>query len=180
MILLVDMDDVIADLHTAWCEWYNRIYDDNMDPEFFRHDWAIHDHVKCGVDVYKILSMENFGRSLKPMEGAIDAMKLLYEKYNTCIVSSASSSGQFSLEKHLWLERHMPFFNLRRLILCHEKSLVRGDIILDDRHKNVNSWLSMNPRGTGILFEAPHNSKKVGGFTYRVHNWKEILECIYY
>lgn len=177
-ILLVDMDDVIVDLHTAWCDFYNKKYSDNMNSEYFRKDWDIHNRVKCGTDIYKILAVPGFGTSLKPMENAIESIYSLQYEYNLFILSHASCSGRFCLEKHIWIKNNLPEFDLGKLILCRDKWLIRGDIIIDDNYENVSNWLDRNPGCNGFLFDAPHNRGRTSGFSRRVFSWSDILKNI--
>jgi len=168
MIVLLDMDGVITDLASAWCDAYNSKYDDSMEPDTFVQNWDIHNHVVCGTKVYDILKEEGFGRSLPMIKGAFAGVKYLYHKYDTFIVSSVSRSGQFALEKHVWVEKNFPFFDLHKLICCHHKYLIKGDILVDDKYENIKSF-----PGVGILVDAPHNRDKKT--LIRVHDWTGIL-----
>jgi 5'(3')-deoxyribonucleotidase len=172
------MDQVIVNLNKGWLATYNELYDDNMKEEELFIDWAIHKRVKCGTEIYKILATPMFARMLEPIDGAIDSVMRVSEKYDTFIISSASRSGQFCLEKHLWLENYLPKFDLRRLILCHPKWMIRGDILIDDRLKNIKKWKQFNPGGCGILMAASTNKNETKGFDIKVSSWKEITDYL--
>ena len=78
---------------------------------------------------------------MEPMEGAIDAYRILAAKFDTYILSTAPwnnpSAWQHKLE---WVQLHLgvaagtPAY--KRLILSHHKNLNRGDFLVDDRPNN--------------------------------------------
>ena len=78
---------------------------------------------------------------MEPMEGAIDAVHTLKDKYELYILSTAPwlNSTAWS-DKVLWIQNYFgrgkenPFY--KRLIISHHKHLSKGDILIDDRHNN--------------------------------------------
>ncbi len=74
--------------------------------------------------------------NLEPMEGAIEAYYKLSEKYDLYIVSTAPWDNPSAwTDKRLWVEKHLPIAK-KKLFLTHNKHMVIGDYLIDDRTKN--------------------------------------------
>lgn len=75
---------------------------------------------------------------MEPIEGAIEAYKILAEKYDTYILSTAPWNNETSLgDKVAWAKKYLGDTVYKRLILSHNKHLNEGHYLIDDRpHKN--------------------------------------------
>ena len=74
---------------------------------------------------------------MEPLEGAIDSFKILSQKYDTYILSTApwKNSSAWS-DKVKWVQKYLGESAYKRLILTHHKNLNQGDYLIDDRTKN--------------------------------------------
>jgi 5'(3')-deoxyribonucleotidase len=71
---------------------------------------------------------------MDPIEGAIDAFKLLSEYYDTYILSTAPWNNETALgDKVAWAKKYLGETIYKRLILSHNKHLNNGDYLIDDR-----------------------------------------------
>lgn len=116
LIVLVDMDGVMCDFDASREKWLAE--DFNRNKEDFEN-------------------VSNLFENLQPMPGAIEAFKRLYEEYDPFLVSTApwdNPSGYTG--KRIWVENYLGNIGKKRLILTHDKSLIKGDILIDDRLKN--------------------------------------------
>lgn len=80
-------------------------------------------------------SREGFYRELAPIPGAIDSMKRLASnpEVEAYILTAPSVHNPLSYtEKRLWVEGHLGFDWVERLIISPNKSLVKGDFLIDD------------------------------------------------
>lgn len=78
----------------------------------------------------------NIFLNLEPMDGAIEAYYKLSEKYDLYIVSTAPWDNPTAwIDKRLWVEKHLPIAK-KKLFLTHNKNMVIGDYLIDDRTKN--------------------------------------------
>ena len=80
-------------------------------------------------------SQIDFFRNLEPLNGAINAFKKLSDLANTevYILSAPSEYNPLSYtEKRIWVETHLGFDTVSRLILSSDKSLLKGDYLIDD------------------------------------------------
>ena len=75
---------------------------------------------------------------MEPIEGAIEAYKILAEKYDTYILSTAPWNNETALgDKVAWAKKYLGDTVYKRLILSHNKHLNEGHYLIDDRpHKN--------------------------------------------
>ena len=80
---------------------------------------------------------EGIFSTLKPMDGADEAIHRLRQKFDVYLLSTAPWANTPSWsEKRIWVEQHLPSLPKKKLILTHNKSLVRGSYLIDDRSKN--------------------------------------------
>ena len=74
---------------------------------------------------------------MEPMKGAIESFKLLSEKFDTHILSTAPWNNPSAwMDKLLWVKKHLGLKAHKRLILTHNKHLNHGDFLVDDRTRN--------------------------------------------
>ena len=74
---------------------------------------------------------------MEPLEGAIDSFKILSQRYDTYILSTApwKNSSAWS-DKVKWVKKYLGESAYKRLILTYHKNLNHGDYLIDDRTKN--------------------------------------------
>lgn len=90
-----------------------------------------------GVKGHSLFRHPDAYRALEPIEGAIDAWHELQEKYETYILSTPPWSNPDAWsEKRIWVQQHLGDSAKKKLILCHNKGLVKGDFLIDDRIAN--------------------------------------------
>ena len=115
-ILYVDMDNVLVDFQSGINQLSTEIlaqYENNLD------------------DVPGIFSL------MKPIEGAIEAYKLLSEKFDTYILSTSPwKNPTAASDKFAWVKKYLGKHAYKRLILSHHKNLNYGDYLIDDRPHN--------------------------------------------
>ena len=90
-----------------------------------------------GVKGHSLFRHQDAYKNLDPIEGAIDAWISLQEKYETYILSTPPWSNPDAwAEKRIWVQQHLGDTAKKKLILCHNKGLVKGDYLIDDRIAN--------------------------------------------
>jgi len=74
-----------------------------------------------------------FFEDLDPIKDFIFAYFELKKHYRVFIVSSPSIMNKLSYtEKAVWIEKHLGSSELKYLILAYDKTLVKGDYLIDD------------------------------------------------
>jgi len=92
---------------------------------------------------------KGFFENMEPVEDAVKSVKKLKKYYNVYFLSTAPWSNPYSwMEKRLWVEKYFPLIGYKKLILTHNKSLLLGDYLIDDRTKNG----ALDFKGELILF----------------------------
>lgn len=71
---------------------------------------------------------------MEPIEGSIEAYKVLAEKFDTYILSTAPWNNETALgDKVAWAKKYLGDTIYKRLILSHNKHLNVGHYLIDDR-----------------------------------------------
>lgn len=112
MNIFVDMDDVICDYTSAHAQ-----------------NLLLHPGIQFPQSQYGFFSR------LKPIDGAIKAVNDIHasEKFDLYILTAPSVRNPFSYsEKRIWVEEHLGYELVDRLIICSHKHLLLGDILIDD------------------------------------------------
>ncbi len=170
MTLFVDMDEVIADTYGEHIKLYNKNFNANLTK------------TDClGYDVWQKVSENHresirnhanqigFFRNLTPIKDSQTVLKELAIKHNVFIASAAMQHPNSLKEKSDWLDEFFPFIPWQNRILCGHKHILRGDILIDDRSRNLKTF-----EGRSILFTSPHN---VNTQDYeRVDSWLELRD----
>ena len=172
MTLFVDMDEVIADAYYAHIEIYNRDFGEQLSLA----DCHGKEVWQCVPEdrqesVRKHAARIGFFRDLKPIAHSQEVIRELVEKYELFIASAAMQYPNSLKEKSDWLDKYFPFIEWRNRILCGDKHILKGDILIDDRSYNLQKF-----EGRSLLFTSPHNVNS-NGFE-RVDHWPMIAELL--
>lgn len=180
--LILDCDDVLADLIPTWLEAYNKDYNDALTTEDIK-SWDIMEYVKpeCGTNIFTYLDPTLDGKSLwndmPPVEGAVEMVGLLKDRVDIFIVSSVMNNYSNCIHKHNWLVKHFPYLDPKKFYFVTDKSAIAGSHMLDDRHTNMTHF-----PGVKLLFSRPHNKKIITssskGGLQRVENWEQAYKKI--
>lgn len=78
--------------------------------------------------------------NMKPIPGAIEAVRFLVSKGHDVWLATKPPTGiPFAYaDKVAWVLNHMPEMK-RKVLLVHDKSLLRGDVLIDDRPHKANA-----------------------------------------
>ena len=169
MKIAIDMDEVLADPIKKFIQLYNRDYgiplDLKIEPgnEMFQH---VPEHIN--TKWFDYINEKGFFRDLDLIEGSVEAVKKLHEKYEVYIVSAAMEFPNSLEDKYHWLADHFPFISWKNIMFCGEK-IVNTDIMIDDRARNF-----VNFKGRTLLFSSPHNLLLTD--YERVNTWQEVLD----
>ena len=176
MRILVDMDGVIADFDGEFLKrWRERHPEKFFVPFDRRRSFYVLDEDPPELHplVMDILTEPGFFRTMMPIAGAKEAllhMDTLGPEIFLC-TSPFSPYQNCVLEKFQWVENFLGTKWVDRIILTKHKTLVRGDILIDDKPRitgvDVPSW-------EHILYDRPYNR---GGDKRRLTwaTWKDVL-----
>lgn len=140
-IIAVDVDGVLADLDTEWLRRYCLESGDNLTPDKLT-SWDIDEQVKPGWRnrLYEILNDPLIYSSVKPYPGALEAVQELRKLGRVIFVTSTPAAHLES--KFRWLVTHgfLEMKDIKDYFPVSDKHLVKADILLDDRVKNVEDF----------------------------------------
>ncbi len=177
MRVLVDMDGVLADLEASFGEIWQARYPDRplIAPEarttFYLTDQYPREY---RADIWRILTARGFFRRLPPVPGGIAALREMEQLGIEVFICSTPLTGHTSCmtEKYVWVQDHLGKAWTDRLILIHDKTLVRGDILIDDRPRIEGAEV---PTWEHVLYDHPYNRAENAGRRLTWANWKAVL-----
>ena len=101
---------------------------------------------------------------MKPMPGALEAVRRLNETYDCYILSTAPWNNPSAWsDKVAWITEHLDDVFHKKMIITHCKHLCKGDYLIDDRDKHGASEFE----GEWIHFGSE-----------RFPNWGTVLEYL--
>jgi 5'-nucleotidase len=112
MIIYIDMDDVLCDYTSS----HKESTQNNPELEYPQ-------------------SQAGFFENLSPIEKSIESVNLLRSipDCDVYILTAPSTRNPLSYtEKRLWVENHFDYEFTKNLILCSNKALLKGDVLVDD------------------------------------------------
>lgn len=179
-IILVDMDDVIADFDRGFLDLYRAQNPDQffVSLENRRNFRLKNDYPKdLRPLVEKVYFSKGFFLNLPPVEGSLEALsELKKEAKNVYICTSPFTENPFCLsEKWGWVENYLGHDWIERLIITRDKTMVHGDMLIDDR-PNIRGI--MKPSWEHILYSRPYNQDVEGKRRLTWQNWREVLDIV--
>lgn len=159
------MDGVIADVYTRFFE----LHEEKYGVKLTINDVKGRLEALAFTDQRTWVNTAGFFSTVPVMPGSIDALMKLSNHYDIRIVSMATEFPLCLNDKRQWLVEHFPFISWRQMVFCGDKSLIKGEIMIDDHIKNLDDF-----PGETIMFNQPHNLPQITRHR-RVDNWEEIL-----
>ena len=163
--ILLDVDGVLADfVGSLLKECGTDLLEANID------EWDMFSMMKSEhrAKAFKTMEDSSFWRNLPLMPHAQHQVEDFRRNDNKVIfVTSPWGSDTKGWECHgwgharaHWLREH---FNasFRDVIIANQKQYVQGDLLIDDRYKNIMDWADMNQDGQGWLVERPYNKDMI-------------------
>ena len=167
MRILIDMDDVIADAEQRFLEWYKRDFGTQY-TEADIHGTKLHlivpdDHRQIVKDYPH---QKGFFKDLPVKPNSREVVEELNNRFDVYIASAAMEFKYSLPEKYDWLDKHFPFIHWKRRIFCGDKSVLKGDVLIDDHEFNLSVF-----DGRRIMFSAAHNMNETK--YERLNSWKD-------
>lgn len=176
LTILIDMDDTIENLCETWVNFLAKKYKlKTTINDITQWDMCRNFPSLTPDEIFKPLETEEFWRQVRPIEGAIDCIKRLFDDGHEIYIVTASHPNTVPLKMNNVLFKYFPFIDASHIIITANKQMVMGDVMIDDAPHNL-----IGANVVKILFSAPHNrdfdARKWG--MYRADNWAEIYQYI--
>lgn len=173
MRLLVDMDGVVVDYLSAALGCINEVCNTTYTPK----DVQSYDLRKLLPDKIKddfqyLLSNWIRFDELDPIPGSIETLEKLREAGHEIVLVSAAERDSHT-EKLTWVGQNLPWLTDHDVIFTHQKSLIRGDVLLDDHPRHLMQFHATG--GTAVCFDQPYNQSYRG---IRAEGWPAFMHYI--
>lgn len=168
--VLVDMDEVLADLIGSWIKVYNDLYDDNLThKDVTQWDTTLIVKKECGTKIFDLLRTPGLFRYLEVRPYAQEFIQNLVDKGVRVLVVSDSPIGDAHSDytnnserisnpaddKRKWMAEHFPMIPTSQIIFTSQKWFVHGDVIVDDKPATFEEF---QKRGRhAVLVDQPFN-----------------------
>lgn len=180
MKILVDVDGVQADLVPAFLGFLHH----HTGRLHHRSQWTDWCPVKSGVcrdqDEAGVTfrGMGGHVQYLPEIDGAMDGIKSLRDDGHHVIALTAPIFTPDWLHgRAAWLTRRG--YTDRTIVFTRDKTLVPGDVLIEDNPEYALAWAAANPNGVALLYDQPWNQGVFRPFNvFRAHDWLEVVEII--
>lgn len=103
------------------------------------------------------LGLPGIAKEFKPNTGAGPFLARLRQWADVYAVTAPlDGAPTWTHDREIWLFDRLGF-TPERVIHARDKSIVGGDVFVDDRLANVEQWAAAHPGGLAVLWLEPHN-----------------------
>ena len=179
-VVLIDQDGVVADYEEGFLKLWRQRYPEKPSLELYqRTALRIEDDYEqlekgLGDLVRRVLHEPGFNRHLPVIPGAIrPVVEMLGMGIEVFFCSSPSyNNPTCHQEKVDWFRDHYGLAIAKRLILTTDKTLVRGDILIDDTPSQSGL---MTPTWQMVTFTASYNISADGLRLCHWSDWRKVV-----
>ena len=167
------MDGTISTLVDTWIDELNQTHNTHVlitDIKDYEIEKAF--PLLTKEQIYKPLCSDDFWRKVKPIPNSQKYLKKIIDDGNKGKIVTATHYASYKVKVE-WILEYFPFIHWKDIIVAHDKSMIKGDYLIDDCYDNLigGDWKK-------ICFNQPWNEKydDKKHDVIRVHDWKEIYE----
>lgn len=176
--ILVDVDITVCPSDEGWLEWLQYYSHMSYSPfedvsvEVVEYDLSIYfkDYLEEDVCPYEYWRDKELYKYLPPVYGSEEVLEELHRMGHN-IVFVSQLKGWHHKSKWEWLKHHFPY--LSGFVGTKEKWLVRGDVLIDDRHSHLNS---MSGDVKLVKMKSPYTQGIPLHREHLVYNWDMGVE----
>lgn len=170
--LILDQDDVLADTYSKLADIVVAEFNTGLTREaFYQKSFQ---EILSKPDQKRLLAVihsKGFFADIPLVPNAPEAVRELSEKYDVFVATAAMEFPNSFNEKYDWLHQHFPFIHWKNIIFLGDKSILRGDWLIDDMAYNLETF-----KGNTLLFSTTQNRNETS--FRRVYDWNEILKIL--
>lgn len=162
--LVCDADGILTDCVPYWLKLLSERYGTKATVADI-DQWSLH---KCGDlrtlttdQVYGPLSEEGFFRNMKPLPGAIENLKKLFDDGHEIFIVTSPSSSVSAKEKLEWFAEHTPWLPQANVMLVNMKykKLIGADVVIDDNPDVLTDYPKAWPDAVMFGIEYEYNKR---------------------
>lgn len=156
--ILVDLDSTVVNMLEPLIATYNADFGDHLAIEDVK-GWDLDKYAKHGHRIFDVMNKPSFFRDLKPLIGAIEAVKFLIDAGKDVYIVTAvdHTYSDACKSKAEWVKYFMPFIDKRHYITAGSKWLIDADAIVDDAPRNAIDYRREHPDAKVVGIEFPYN-----------------------
>lgn len=177
MIILVDMDGVLANFEKGVLDSYrNRHPDQYYIPLEKRTDFRVQKEYPPELQplIQEIYRSQGFFLNLPPIEGALEGLSKLSQDHQVYICTSPLLSNPFCLkEKYDWVIKHLGKSWTKQMVVTKDKTIVNGDLLIDDKPEISGKQV---PKWEHILYSQPYNRQISSKRRITWENWQSVIK----
>lgn len=178
MIILVDQDGVLANFEYGFLRRWRYLFpNDFFLPLDQRKNFHIEDDYPDYLEgeIVKIFSEPGFFAGLEPIPGGAKALRAILRLGHEVFICTSpfKQNRGCAAEKLAWVEKNIGGDFLKRVIITEDKTLVRGDILIDDKPKVKGL---VKPAWEHILFTQPYNAGEKDKRRLDWTTWRKVLD----
>ncbi len=177
MRILIDMDDVMADFNGYFVQVYRQRHPGKFCvPADQVKDFKLVKNYPEDLRglVEEICREPGFFANLPPMEGSIEAVLEMSKTPNEIFFCTSPylANPTCADDKLYWIGEHLGSSWKNRTIITSDKTVVRGDVLIDDRPEikgvQIPSW-------EHVLYTQPYNLHITDKRRMTWKDWKSVL-----
>ena len=177
MIILIDQDGPLADETARLFEILRERYPADLSRHSgVRTQFALTDNFPAHLSeaIEEIRRSKGFYYSFPPVAGSVEAVNEMTRLGHRVYICTAPLSHYEHCipEKYAWIERYLGSDFTMRIVPAKDKTVVRGNILIDDRPE-VEGILE--PEWEHVLFDASYNRHITHKRRLNWNSWKEVL-----
>ncbi|MDI6736949.1 MAG: 5'-3'-deoxyribonucleotidase [Nanoarchaeota archaeon] len=178
MKVLVDMDDVIADYEGGFVKKWRELYPGRISIQVEqRTTWGLEKQYPAEFkdDIMAVFTSKGFIAALEPIAGGLEALAEMKSKGHDVFICSSPMKiyKHCVVEKYEWIDMHLGSEWVRRLMLTADKTMVSGDILIDD---NPEIKGCAKPSWEHVLYDIAYNRSVKGKRRLTWKTWKQVLD----
>lgn len=177
MKVLVDMDDTLVETSKAFEGIWRKMHPDlvcipsEQQPTFLVEDCYPKEYAPLLKEALKEPSLFIVP---KQTEGGLEAITEMRAKGHEVFICTSPMLYYYNcvLEKYQWVESHFGFDWTKRIILTMDKTIIKGDLIIDDKPEIHGAAI---PSWEHVLYDRPYNRHITDKKRLTWKTWKEVL-----
>ena len=160
MLVLVDQDQTLADFGAGFDRRFLAAHPDApRAPRAEADSYWIEDSYppQWHERIRAVSTRAGFFRDLPPLPGAREAMEAMLDAGHDVRICTAPVRAYRHCvrEKYEWVEEHLGLSWTERLIVTRDKTLVAGDVLIDDKPEVVGTFA--HPSWTHVYYRTRYN-----------------------
>lgn len=152
-VILIDMDGTLVDWDAGFIAAWNKRSPLDRNLSYYMEDCV---PVEYKHEAESLMNAEGFFLNLPPMEGALKAVQEMESEggLNVFFCTSPLKLSMYCAQDKIdWILMHLGEEWLNKIIICQDKTEIRGDLLIDDKP----AWNNLNSIWKHVVFDAPYN-----------------------